>query len=79
MGMRTIQPVIPSYLLTLIETLRARLRAARFPGAPVLHKLQRRFAGSPVAVRPERSVPRRPKTSFHRSYHFQRRVKKAVF
>ena len=30
MGMRTIQPAIPSYLLTLIETLRNRLRAADF-------------------------------------------------
>lgn len=37
------------------------------------------FAGSPVAVRPNRKVPRRCRTSFHRSYHFQRRVKKAVF
>jgi hypothetical protein len=30
MGMRTILPVIPGYLLTLIETLRARLREADF-------------------------------------------------
>jgi hypothetical protein len=49
------------------------------PVARVLHKLQRLFAGSPVAVRPDRKVPRGPRPSFHRSYHFQRRVKKAVF
>ena len=30
MSMRTIRPVIPGYLLTLIETLRARLREADF-------------------------------------------------
>lgn len=32
-----------------------------------------------AAVRPHRTVPRRCRTSFHRSYHFQRRVKKIVF
>jgi hypothetical protein len=31
-----------------------------------------------VSARPERKVPRR-KVSMARSYHFQRRVKKAVF
>jgi hypothetical protein len=45
----------------------------------VISKLMRFFKGSPVAVRPNRKVPRRPRPSFHRSYHFQRRVKKAVF
>ncbi len=45
----------------------------------VLNKLMRLFRGSPVAVRPNRKVPRRRKPSFHRSYHFQRRVKKTVF
>ena len=49
------------------------------PAATVIHKLLLLFAGSPVAVRPERRVPRCPHPSFHRSYHFQRRVKKAVF
>ena len=48
------------------------------PVVTVLRKLQRLLAGSPVAVRPGRKVPRRPKTSFHRSYNFQRRVKKRV-
>ena len=37
------------------------------------------FADSPVAVRQERRVPRCPRPSFHRSDHFQRWVKKAVF
>ena len=45
----------------------------------VINKLLRLFQGSPVVVRPNRKVPRRRRVSFHRSYHFQRRVKKAVF
>ena len=45
----------------------------------VISKLMKLFKGSPVAVRPDRKVPRRLRPSFHRSYHFQRRVKKAVF
>jgi hypothetical protein len=45
----------------------------------VITKLMKLFKGSPVAVRPKRKVPRRRRPSFHRSYHFQRRVKKAVF
>jgi hypothetical protein len=45
----------------------------------VINKLMKLFKGSPVAVRPKRKVPRRRRPSFHRSYHFQRRVKKAVF
>jgi hypothetical protein len=45
----------------------------------VINKLMKLFKGSPVAVRPKRTVPRRRRPSFHRSYHFQRRVKKAVF
>jgi hypothetical protein len=45
----------------------------------VISKLMKLFKGSPVAVRPKRKVPRRRRPSFHRSYHFQRRVKKAVF
>ncbi len=49
------------------------------PVPTVLQKLMKLFAGDPVAVRPNRTVPRRLKPSFHRSYHFQRRVKKAVF
>jgi hypothetical protein len=49
------------------------------PVATVITKLLRLFKGSPVAVRPHRPVPRRRRPSFHRSYHFQRRVKKAVF
>lgn len=49
------------------------------PVPTVIHKLMKLFAGSPVAVRPNRPVPRRRRPSFHRSYHFQRRVKKVVF
>ena len=48
------------------------------PVEEVIEKLQRLFMGSPVSVRPHRKVPRR-KLSLYRSYHFQRRVKKAVF
>ena len=49
------------------------------PAPTVINKLMRLFKGSPVALRPNRNVPRRRKPSFHRSYHFQRRVKKTVF
>ena len=49
------------------------------PVPTVIEKLMKLFKGSPVAVRPDRKVPRRRKPSFHRSYHFQRRVKKTVF
>jgi len=49
------------------------------PIVVVIGKLLRLFGGSPVAVRPERTAPRRVKPSFHRSYHHQRRVKKIVF
>jgi hypothetical protein len=49
------------------------------PARQVIHQLMELFRGSPVTVRPNRKVPRRRRPSFHRSYHFQRRVKKAVF
>lgn len=49
------------------------------PAQRIIHQLTKLFVGSPVAVRPDRKVPRRRRPSFHRSYHFQRRVKKAVF
>jgi len=49
------------------------------PASQVITKLMKLFKGSPVAVRPNRKVPRRRKPSFYRSYHFQRRVKKVVF
>lgn len=48
------------------------------PAETVIQKLQRLFMSNPVSVRPERKVPRR-KQSFHRSYHFQRNIKKIVF
>jgi hypothetical protein len=49
------------------------------PAAEVIEKLTRLFQGSPVAVRPDRKIPRRLKRSFPRSYHFYRRVRKIVF
>jgi hypothetical protein len=49
------------------------------PVPTVIHKLMNLFRGSPVPVRPDRKVPRRRRPSFHRSYHYQRRVKKTVF
>lgn len=50
------------------------------PAAQVIEKLMQFFAGSPVAVRPDRKAPpRRKKPSYHRSYNFQRRLKKIVF
>jgi hypothetical protein len=49
------------------------------PAPTVIQKLMKLFRGSPVAVRPDRTAPKRPKPSFHRSYHFQRRVKKTVY
>jgi hypothetical protein len=49
------------------------------PAPAVLHKLMILFQGAPVTVRPNRQAPRRRRTSFHRSYHFQRRVKKTVY
>ena len=49
------------------------------PASEVITQLMKCFKSSPVAVRPNRKVPRRRKPSFHRSYHFQRRVKKIVF
>lgn len=49
------------------------------PVPTVIHKLMNLFRGSPVPVRPDRKVPRRRRPSFHRSYHYQRRVKKNVF
>ena len=49
------------------------------PAEQGIQKLAKLFLGSPVAVRAERKAPRRPRPSFHRSYPFQRRVKKVVF
>jgi len=48
------------------------------PAETVLQKLQRLFVEAPVSVQADRKPPRR-KLSLHRSYHFQRRVKKIVF
>jgi hypothetical protein len=49
------------------------------PAAEVVSKLMQMFVGSPVTVRADRRVPRRRKPSFHRSYHYQRHLKKIVF
>ena len=50
------------------------------PVEVVLRQLRRLFAGNPVVVRPKRAGPPRCKRrSYHRSYHYQRRMKKVVF
>jgi hypothetical protein len=49
------------------------------PASVVLSKLMVLFQGTPVPTRPDRKAERRRRMSFHRSYHYQRRVKKAVF
>ena len=49
------------------------------PAPEVLAQMIVLFQASPVAIRPDRKAPRRNKPSFHRAYHFQRRVKKTVF
>ena len=48
------------------------------PPQQVIQKLERLFAGTPVAARPSRTVPRK-KVSAWRSYWFQRHVRKSVF
>ena len=48
------------------------------PLAAVLEEMQRWMQSTPVSVRPNRPVPRRP-PSFHRSYHHQRHLRKTVF
>lgn len=49
------------------------------PAQEVLVQLNQLFKGSPVALRPERTPPKRRKPSLARSLHFQRRVKTIVF
>jgi len=44
----------------------------------VLEEIQLWMQSNPVSVRPDRSPPRRPQ-SFHRSYHYQRNLRKTVF
>lgn len=44
----------------------------------VLEEIQLWMQSNPVSVRPDRSPPRRRK-SFHRSYHYQRNLRKTVF
>jgi hypothetical protein len=51
---------------------------SELPAEELIHKLQLMFTAAPVSVRPDRSPPR-TRPSFHRSYHFQRHVKKIVF
>ena len=48
------------------------------PIAPALRTIQRWMRANPVSVRPNRRAPRR-RQSFHRSYHYQRNIKKMVF
>jgi hypothetical protein len=49
------------------------------PAEEVIIRLTKMFCAAPVALRLERKPPKRKKVSFHRSYHFQRHVKKIVF
>ena len=48
------------------------------PLEEVILGIQRWMQRSPVSVRPDRNIPRRAQ-SFHRSYHYQRNLKKTVF
>ena len=48
------------------------------PAAEVLVEMQRWMVSNPVSRRSERSPPRR-QPSFHRSYHYQRHLRKTVF
>ena len=48
------------------------------PIQKVLEEIQRWMQSNPVSLRPDRSPPRRPQ-SFHRSYHYQRNLRKTVF
>ena len=49
------------------------------PVAAVVRQWMKLMLGRPVAVRPKRQGSGRGRVSFHRSYHYQRRVKKVVF
>lgn len=49
------------------------------PVREVLQQLTKLLVGSPVPARPDRPAPPRRPPSLHRSYHYQRRVKKVVF
>lgn len=48
------------------------------PAVEVVAELQKLFAGAPVSRRKNRKQPR-PKPSLHRSYHFQRCIRKITF
>ena len=48
------------------------------PALEIVTQLQRLFSGAPVSRRKDRKVPR-PKPSVHRSYYFQKCVKKITF
>ena len=56
----------------------ALLTDTRLPLEEVLDRLTRLFLDSPIRQRPNRIVPRRPKSD-HRSLRYQRYVKKVVF
>jgi Transposase DDE domain len=54
------------------------LLASPVPPEQVLEELTHYFQANPVSIRPGRKAPRQP-YSAHRSYHFQRHVRKIVF
>ena len=65
-----------------LHALKAQILAllySRLPVEHVLTQLQRLFLGCPVSLRPDRKPPLRRSPSLHRSYHFQKRVRKIVF
>jgi hypothetical protein len=51
---------------------------SRRPIKKALEEIKRSMQSNPVSVRPNRSTPRRAQ-SFHRSYHYQRNLRKTVF
>ena len=61
-----------------IKSLLLELLYSQVPADQVILKLQKLFLSSPVSQRKDRNVPRR-KASLHRSYYFQRAVRKTVF
>ena len=78
---KEVQPLQVNHSIS-YHTIKARVLDLLYrdiPAPEVLAPMIVLFQASPVAIRPDRKAPRRPKPSFHRAYHFQRRVKKAVF
>lgn len=67
-----------SVALHAVKTRALDLLASNVPIPKVLEQLNDWFVRNPVALRPNRKVPR-SKPSLARSYHYQRRVRKCVY